>query len=97
MKINKKDADYAARLARLELSEEEKTKYAEQLGTILEYIDQLKKLDTKNVPPTSNVLALRNVWRQDKLRRCSPEEVEKLLANAPEREGNFFKVKKVIE
>jgi len=97
MKITKKDADYVARLARLALSEEEKAKYAEQLGTILEYVDQLNKLDTKNVPPTSNVLALRNVWRQDKLVRRSPEEVERLLANAPEREDNFFKVKKVIE
>ena len=97
MKITKKDADYVARLARLELSDEEKAQYAEQLGSILDYVDQLNKIDTKNVLPTSNVLALRNVWRQDKLERCTPEEVEKLLANAPERDGNFFKVKKVIE
>jgi len=97
MKITKKDADYVARLARLDLSDEEKAQYAEQLGAILDYVDQLNKLDTANVPPTSNVLALKNVWRQDKLKRCTPEEVEKLLANAPEREENFYKVKKVIE
>ena len=97
MKITKKDADYVARLARLALSDDEKAKYAEQLGAILDYIDLLNKLDTKNVHPTSNVLALKNVWRQDKLARCTPDGIEKLMANAPEREENFFKVKKVIE
>ncbi|MFH1368981.1 MAG: Asp-tRNA(Asn)/Glu-tRNA(Gln) amidotransferase subunit GatC [Elusimicrobiota bacterium] len=97
MKINKKDVDYVARLARLELTEEEKEKYAVQLGSILEYIDQLNKLDTGNVPPTSHVLDLKNVWRKDKAKQSSGEEIEKLLGNAPEREDNFFKVKKVIE
>lgn len=97
MKITKKEVDYVARLARLELTEEEKETYAGQLEHILAYIDQLNKLDTKDVPPTSHALSLNNVWREDALRPSTPDEIERLLANAPEREDNFFKVKKVIE
>lgn len=97
MKITRKDVDYVAKLARLELAEDEKEKYTAQLESILEYIEQLNKLDTKDIPPTSHVLDLRNVWRKDAARKASAEETEKLLANAPEREDNFFKVKKVIE
>jgi aspartyl-tRNA(Asn)/glutamyl-tRNA(Gln) amidotransferase subunit C len=97
MKITKKEVDYVARLARLELGEEEKEKYAAQLESILEYIDQLNKVDTKDVPPTSHVLPLSNVWRRDEHRPATPETREMLLGNAPEREDDFFKVKKVIE
>lgn len=97
MKITKKDVEYVARLARLELSEREKEQFAGQLEQILEYVDQLKKPDTKGVPPTSHALDLKNVWREDRVKRSTPEEIERLLANAPEREDNFFKVKKVIE
>jgi aspartyl-tRNA(Asn)/glutamyl-tRNA(Gln) amidotransferase subunit C len=97
LKITKKDVDHVARLARLELSAEEKEKFTGQLESILEYVDQLRKPDTKDTPPMSHVLPLKNVWRQDKARRSTPGELERLLANAPEREENFFKVKKVIE
>ncbi len=97
MKITRKEVDYVAKLARLELSEEEKDRFTGQLGSILEYIGQLNRLDTKDIPPTSHVLSLKNVWRDDEMKPCPSEVREALLANAPEREGDFFKVKKVIE
>lgn len=97
MAISRKDVDYVARLARLELSEEEKRTYAEQLGKILEYVEQLKELNTDNVPPTSHVLGLANVWREDKAVPCPEDVRERIMDNAPERDDNFFKVKKVIE
>lgn len=97
MKITKKDVEYAARLARLSLSEEEKEKYAGQLESVLEFVGKLNNLDTSEVPPTSHVLELSNAWREDKIVQSSDETRKRLLANAPEREDDFFKVKKVIE
>ncbi len=93
--ITKKDVEYVANLARLELTEEEKEKFTKQLGAILEYMDQLKKLNTENIKPTAHVLELKNVWREDELKPCSYSD--SLLNNAPEKELDFFKVKKVIE
>lgn len=97
MKISKKDVEYVARLARLELTEKEKDTFTEQLGSILDYIDRLNRQETADVPPTSHVLDLKNVWREDEVRPC-PEEVRRnILANSPDREDDLFKVKKVIE
>ena len=95
MAITPKDVDYAARLARLSLTAAEKELYAGQLGHILQHMEQLKKLDTSKVPPTTSVLGARNVFREDKAVPFA--RAEALLANAPEREANFFKVPKVIE
>lgn len=95
MAISLKDVAHVARLARLALTPEEQRLYVEQLGKILEYVSQLNPLDTSNVVPTSHVLPLTNVWRDDV--RQVWGDTEPLLANAPEREGPFFKVKKVIE
>ena len=100
MALSKKDVEHVARLARLALSEEEKERYTQQLGQILTYIEKMSALDTANVAPTSHVLPLSNVWREDKLEPStsatlgSPEEI---LANAPESKGPLFKVKKVME
>lgn len=95
MKITKKEVEYVARLARLALSEAEKEKMTAQMDSILQYMDKLNKLDTKNVEPTSHVLPLNNVWREDKI-VPSPTR-EEMLANAPEQAEGFYKVKKVIE
>jgi aspartyl-tRNA(Asn)/glutamyl-tRNA(Gln) amidotransferase subunit C len=97
MKITRKDVDYVARLARLKLSDEEKEKFALQLEAIISHIDQLKELDTTNIQPTSHILDLKNAWREDNALRSSEELLEDILKNAPAREGNFFKVKKVME
>ncbi len=97
MKITKKDVEHVARLARLALSEEEKERYTAQLEGILEYIDKLNKADTANVPPTSHVLPMANVWREDQVEPKRLGSQQDILKNAPEAEGPFFKVKKVIE
>jgi aspartyl-tRNA(Asn)/glutamyl-tRNA(Gln) amidotransferase subunit C len=97
LSISRKDVEHVARLARLALTEEEKERYTAQLGSILGYIEKLQELNTENVPPTSHVLPLANVWREDRVERGTLGSPEEIVGNAPEREGPFFKVKKVIE
>jgi len=93
--ITKKDVEYVAKLARIHIPEEEKGKYESQRERILEYVSQLKKLDTENVKPAAHPHELSNVWREDKAKPFG--NVEDILANAPEKEETFYKVKKVIE
>ena len=84
-----------AELARLSLKPEEKEKLKKDLEAILAYVEQLKSVPTDSVEPTSHVLNLENVYRSDKVR---PSDVrEDVLKHAPRREGNFFKVPKIIE
>ena len=95
MAITKKDVEYAARLSRVALTEEEKEKFTSQLGDILEYFKKLEQLDTANVAPTAHPFASDTVWRED---RVAPfKDQEAILLNAPAREEFFFKVNKVIE
>lgn len=89
------DVEHVARLGRLGLSEEEKKLFAKQLSAILEYADILKNLDTENVPPTSHAIPMKNVFREDKVVPC--ENVDDILANAPEEEGRMFRVPRIIE
>ena len=94
MPISKNEVEHIANLARLELSEKEKVKFQKELGKIIEYIDQLKELDIENVPPTSHVMPMENVLREDKvIPSLSQEEA---LSNAPEKKDKYFKVPKVI-
>lgn len=95
MAIDKETVKYAANLARMELQQKELEKLAGQLHSILDFIDKLKKVDIKNISPTSHILPLNNVLREDELRKSLP--LEKTLKNSPQREGNFFSVPKVIE
>jgi len=97
MKITKSDVEHVARLARLKLTEEEKEKFSGQLESILGYVEKLNAVDTENVEPTSHVVGLKNVWRKDEAKPCPESVREAILGNAPDREGDFFKVKKVIE
>jgi len=92
--ITRADVEHVALLARLELNEEEKELYTRQLGKILEYAAILQELDTTEVPPTAHVLPLHNVFREDRVSGHLP--VEEVLANAPDREGNYFKVPRII-
>ena len=92
--LTRQEVEHVALLARLALSEEEKELYTRQLRDILEYAARLNELDTTDVPPTSHVLPLSNVFREDEVgEHLSPEEV---LANAPEKEGQFFKVPRIV-
>lgn len=95
MAIGKKEVEYVARLARLTLSEEEKERFTHQLDQILEYVQQLNQLDTENVLPTSHVLDLKNILREDEVKPSLP--LSEALANAPQANGDFFVVPKVID
>lgn len=89
------DIKYVANLARIRLTNEELERFSKQLKGVLKYIDKLKELDIANIQPTSHVLPLKNIFREDRtLPSLNPEEV---LKNTPGRQGNFFKVPKVIE
>jgi aspartyl-tRNA(Asn)/glutamyl-tRNA(Gln) amidotransferase subunit C len=90
MAITKEDVLHVAELARLELTEEEIERLGGQLSAILEAVGKVSELDLADVPPTSHPLDLVNVWAEDEPRpSLAPEEA---LANAPEREGGFFRV-----
>jgi len=95
LKITPEIVKHVARLARLDLDEEEARKMQVQLGDILGYIGLLEELDLADVPPTSHVMEMANVMREDEVKPSLP--VEKGLANAPEREGSAFKVPRIIE
>jgi aspartyl-tRNA(Asn)/glutamyl-tRNA(Gln) amidotransferase subunit C len=95
MKVDKTEVEYAAMLARIELSEEEKELYSEQLSTILAFFDRLKEVNTENVQPTSHVIDLVNAFRSDEAR--PGPGVEEVLANAPERSKRFFRVPKILD
>jgi len=94
-KIDMTEVEHVSRLARLDLSPEERERMREQLDRILGYIDKLRQLDTAGVEPTSHAVPMVNVFRDDEPRPClSPEE---MLANAPDRSGEFFRVPRIIE
>jgi len=95
MSIKVKDVEHVANLARLELSAAEKEQFAEQLSAILAYAEKLSELDTDGVEPTSHVLPLYNVMREDEVRESLP--IEKVLANAPEEEDGHIKVPAVLD
>ena len=95
MKVGRKEVEYVAMLARIELSENEKDLYSEQLSTILEFFDRLKEVDTEGVPPTSHVLDLVNAYRPDQVRPSLG--VEAVLRNAPDRANRFFRVPKILD
>lgn len=95
MSITKKEVEHVANLARLELSEAEKEQFAGQLNAILKYAEKLNGLDTTGIEPTSHVLPLANVMREDTIKPSWP--IEKVLLNAPEAEDDQFKVPAVLE
>jgi len=95
MDITQKEVEHVAKLARLELSEDEKGTFTRQLSAILTYMDQLKMLDTRGVEPTNKVLPTENVFRDDEVRPSLPQE--RALANAPEQADGFFRVPRILE
>ena len=95
MKISKQEVEHVAKLARLELSEQEKEKLADQLSNILTYVETLNSVDTKGVEPTSHVLDIKNVMRDDVV--VSGLTQEQALANAPDKAAGHYKVPKIIE
>ena len=93
-KINKDEVKKVAHLARLELDEDEINKHAVQLEKILEYIKQLEKIDTDDVPCTTRAIEVVNVFRKDEKKNSDCNE--ELLELGPSREDRYFKVPKII-
>lgn len=95
MPLSREDVLHVARLARIALSDEEVERFQAQLSDILDHFDVLRLIDTEGVPPTAHTLDLVNVERDDEVRPSMP--VEDVLRNAPVREGDYFRVRAVLE
>ena len=93
-KISREQVKKVAKLARLELNENEANNHAKQLEKILDYIKQLEKINTDNIPCTTRVIEVVNAFREDEHENY--ENSEQLLDLAPSREDKFFKVPKII-
>ncbi len=93
--LSREEVLHVARLARLHLTEEELERLRAQLDAILAYVDKLRELDIEGVEPTSHAVPLVDVMRDDSLAPCLPQEAA--LANAPDRDGEFFRVPRIIE
>jgi len=89
------DVEHIAQLARLALTDPEREKFAAQLASILSYVEKLKELDTSGIEPTSHVVTIGNVMREDKVSPSLPKD--DALMNAPDRAGDFYRVPKIIE
>jgi len=92
--ISQKEVEHVAQLARLELTEAEKARFAEQLSHILTYVDQLQGVSTEGVPLTASVASEETVLREDTPRECL--SLDNALANAPESHDGFFVVPKIL-
>jgi aspartyl-tRNA(Asn)/glutamyl-tRNA(Gln) amidotransferase subunit C len=95
MKITKEEVERVAVLARLKYSAEEKERFVSQLNSILDYMDQLGKLDTASVEPTFHAVPQTNVFREDVVQPSL--NLELTLANGPDPDRGFFRVPKIIE
>ncbi len=92
--IDREQVHKVAHLARLELTPEEEEQFTTQLGSILDYFQQLSELDVSDVPPTTRAIDVSNVTRPDALQPYGDREA--ILESAPEQEGEFFKVPKIL-
>lgn len=95
MALSTSEVEHVARLARLELSDEEKERFTHQLNDILQYVEKLKELNTEGVEPTAHAIPLQNIFREDQVRPSMDREA--VLSNAPDREDVFFKVPQIME
>jgi aspartyl-tRNA(Asn)/glutamyl-tRNA(Gln) amidotransferase subunit C len=89
------DIEHVAKLARLQLSEEERKRLRAELGIILEHAATVGEVAADDVPPTAWAIARANVFREDEQEPCLP--VDEALRNAPERDGDRFKVPRIVE
>ncbi|MDX6399040.1 MAG: aspartyl-tRNA(Asn)/glutamyl-tRNA(Gln) amidotransferase subunit [Gaiellaceae bacterium] len=90
MAITREEVLHVAKLARLELTDDEVERLTGELSAILEAVSKVSELDLSDVPPTSHPLAVVNAWAEDEPRPSLP--LDEVFANAPEREGDLFKV-----
>jgi len=92
--VDKKTVEYVANLARIDIRDEEKSRFADELSRILEYIDKLKEINVDSVPPTRGAFTEENVLRADKAEK--KKYSADILNNAPARENSHFRVPKII-
>jgi aspartyl-tRNA(Asn)/glutamyl-tRNA(Gln) amidotransferase subunit C len=95
MALSREDVRHVAELARLDFSDEEEARMAEEMSQILDYVEKLDELDTSGVPPMSHVLDVTNVYREDEIEQRIDQE--QALAPAPEADGEHFLVPQVID
>ena len=93
--ISREDVEYIAHLAHLRFTDEEMLDCQKKLGSILGYMQELRNIDTTGVEPTTHVLPLTNVFREDVV--TNGDERDKILLNAPEQKDGAFKVPKTVE
>lgn len=91
--ISIKDVEHVAKLARLDLTEDEKEKFTKQLGDVLKYVEQMNEVDTTDVKPMAHAFDFVNVMREDEV--VYEQTKEELMKNAPDEENGFFKVPKI--
>ncbi len=91
--ISTEDVKHVAKLARLELTEEEINKFSKQLGEILKYVEQMNEIDTTGIEPMPHAIPVYNVMREDEVKY--EETKEEMMANAPYEEDGFFRVPKI--
>lgn len=96
MKLTSDQVQHIADLARIELTSDEKEKFAEELSAVLGYIEQLQGVDTKDISATNQVTGLFNVTREDIIEDCDEKTKKKILDGAPMKEGDYIKVKAVL-
>jgi aspartyl-tRNA(Asn)/glutamyl-tRNA(Gln) amidotransferase subunit C len=94
-KISAEQVRKVAKLARLELTDAEVEEFTGQLGAILEYVEKMNELDTTDVEPLAHCLPITNVFRTDEVHESLG--TEKTLANAPQQDGSFFIVPKILD
>lgn len=94
MSLSQEEVKKVANLARLALTAEEEAHFASQLNSILDYFEQIRELDTDNVPPMTRAIEVSNITREDQ--QVTYPERARLLNSAPEREDDFFRVPKIM-
>jgi len=96
-KISTGQVEHIAKLARIELTEKEKGKFSNELSSILDYVDKLNKVDTKNIKPIQQITGLNSITRSDEIRNPNIEIRNRILNQAPDKKDNYFKVPKILE
>ncbi len=94
-RLSRTEVEHIAELAKLSLTEQEKERFGEQLSAILAHARSLQQLDTDTIPPTAQVIDLKNVMREDEVEPSLPPE--QALANAPHRADGYFRVKPILD
>ena len=95
MKISKQDVLYVANLARLNVTDEEADKLANEMGSIIDFADMLSEVDTRGIEPTNHAMKMENVFREDVITGSYDREL--ILKNAPSQESGCYSVPKVVE